>query len=1000
MQQLLSYASKIKLSTTLYALGILCSLTSFAAWFAYQQIHTVFHGASSYPFFYYLLTIYKVSVFLLILTLLCLYLLDLICHQTFSIKRMFFSIFPIVLINFGFSLGFCTFAIISISILLTLPYYKEIEKLLWQRKIDVLVLILIILWFTFYKNVNLFSPLQWARSLLNIRSEEIGVTAQIYKNYISSKQFSFSDMDYSNWAGVIHSPNGLVSPLLQIIALVFDLPSIDIKSFLKVILIILYALAIAGSFGFYLYFRYALMTRTSIAIMASLFFVLGNAFFLTTLQIEYFIFAVNYLLLPYVLLSLKLSIIRNSIRIACWTGAVIALPFFILSPHPEAIIYTVFIFMIFGAINLIAPKDQTRLNIVKLLGTSLLTFVIFSLFYTGPLLWEVLNGDMHVFGHVQPLNVLANVLPLIHKSILSPYFYLIILCFPCIVLQQASEKKFDPDPWAWLSIAFIFIFLNAFNVICDYLPFLNALKSIQIHFNLGTVMRPALFFALCGIVIFCIAANSMLTLVKSAIEIFNKLLQPLLSYKKTITVLSILLFCTAELNINLYSIQALLKLKLPLVSQNLPTIISQSTDDNPENCDYYIGLGAHLVNYSALANDAANLQFIKFHMLKFENDLSNMTANNAYKEQYFKLLNKSNYNGIKSIKNADDITSLASSNKMLIDRFYMDKQFNCVNPLLYISVRKRILHYNYDAMYANIPNRFMRIIAATNDENHLGLGSGLFINNATETFEHRYLIGYPLLQALYPIGWQLHPSLLIGVTTRKMANIAGVDIFTFKEAVNDAQRRNLKLLPYQLPSLVDPHYFVYRNLESYGMVYLANNINIVTSSMVKQQEATIRKYFHKQDISNDEFIKTQKNLQSMLLNLKNRYDIILESESLNLTIPPTNKIPTQHIKIHNIAGERAAMTANCQQNTCFLVYNIASLPGWHAFVNRVNVPIYRVNFAFMGIEIPSGISHIWFIYQSWASLLFYTISLFGFLFLLIISYKCLSKSTMSYKCTP
>jgi uncharacterized membrane protein YfhO len=58
-----------------------------------------------------------------------------------------------------------------------------------------------------------------------------------------------------------------------------------------------------------------------------------------------------------------------------------------------------------------------------------------------------------------------------------------------------------------------------------------------------------------------------------------------------------------------------------------------------------------------------------------------------------------------------------------------------------------------------------------------------------------------------------------------------------------------------------------------------------------------------------------------------------------------------------------------------MVFNMAAISGWHAFADQEALPIKRVNFAFMGVDVPVGEHLVWFEYRPWFSCLGSFISL-------------------------
>lgn len=447
---------------------------------------------------------------------------------------------------------------------------------------------------------------------------------------------------------------------------------------------------------------------------------------------------------------------------------------------------------------------------------------------------------------------------------------------------------------------------------------------------------------------------------------------------------------------------------------------SIETADNPQNCPYYITLQTILANYPLLASDKANLGFIQQRMMQFENDVNAANASNIilkYKQDYYRELAGA---GLTSIKLAasDQVIKAAKNTYRTIDKYYLDDRLYCINPLYdwTKSNTHRILLYNLGSLYEQIPNRYMRIMSVIPMGPQLGVFSGFFVNNQTTILSAQFMTGMPLLTALYImpnydfarvgsyaglVPWSYFDiTYLYNPFTRKLLNISGMDIFTV-----DKQDLPAKKVPHVIPikttmpkmfdkvpplknkirpkSLMGKGYQSYINTDSYGMAYLANNINYVDPRNIKEHEAVIKNFFaHADEPDTIQFRQATSALYYLLMSLHEKRDILLE-DIPKMTAKDSR--PAGNVTIQGIVGERALFNTNCARKDCRFVLNITMAPGWRAFVNGKPADILRANLTFMSIPVPEGKATVWFIYSSLPNLISYLISMVSLIMIFVIS---------------
>jgi len=383
----------------------------FGYWFARQQLYALSPEAfNSYPKFYFLTTICKCFFTILISFSLSYLLLAHFSRQKLGSKWVANSFLPLLLVYLHCPLIIIFFSILAIQ-LFGLIYVWRADDYLWllnKYSVDVMALFLIFILHLIISSE--FSPLHWKHALFTLPMEEISIEAPLYKGYSLAKQFVFSTMDYSEWAGVLNPPITLASPFLQFLTLVLDLPSLNPFPFHVLVLAINFLLIVGGSFGCYLFLKYAGKIRTAFAILGCcLMFFSASPYLQLMISNDGAVFLSSYATLPYCLLFLSLACEKKSLLLAGWTGVAMTAQFFILTPHPEGIIYLV-LFMGCYAVGLILFSSYLNfLNRTLLIILAFISFFLLSAYVVVPILVDQFAGNMYTFAHMdiaanQPLN--------------------------------------------------------------------------------------------------------------------------------------------------------------------------------------------------------------------------------------------------------------------------------------------------------------------------------------------------------------------------------------------------------------------------------------------------------------------------------------------------------------------------------------------------------------------------------------------------------------------
>src|SRR5262249_5285263 len=91
------------------------------------------------------------------------------------------------------------------------------------------------------------------------------------------------------------------------------------------------------------------------------------------------------------------------------------------------------------------------------------------------------------------------------------------------------------------------------------------------------------------------------------------------------------------------------------------------------------------------------------------------------------------------------------------------------------------------------------------------------------------------------------------------------------------------------------------------------------------------------------------------------------------------------VTVDGIVGPRTGLKVRCPDEQCTVVYNLAALPGWKAYVDRVPTPVFRANYAFIALVVPKGDHYVWLLYTTPGQSIAEAISLISLLALLVLT---------------
>lgn len=398
---MISKRNEINISSIL----IICVVSIlFGYWFAVNQVNAVAPDMlATYPKMYLLQTISKCGLTIIIFSLFSQFIWGQISNGKLSNTFIAATYTILLLVYLHVALYWLVSTILVLQLLGCLTVLRKVDydRLIANYLTDTLV------FFTFFAChfflTSRFSPLHWNMAMLvgeGYYTEEIPVLAPIFRGYLLAKQFSFSYVDPANWTGIMNPPITLSSTLMQILEFVLDLPSLSIESFHIVYVAIYFLMVVIGSFGFYLFLNYGAKLHKLVAFYGGfLYFFSGAPFMAQMFDADGGVLLSSFVVFPYALLLISLAFEKNNLLYALWAGAFLAAQFFMMTPHPEGVLYSAMFFGIFACWVALFTSDISLLRKFVLVAAATGSFMALSAYNCLPIIADRLSGNMYVFAH-------------------------------------------------------------------------------------------------------------------------------------------------------------------------------------------------------------------------------------------------------------------------------------------------------------------------------------------------------------------------------------------------------------------------------------------------------------------------------------------------------------------------------------------------------------------------------------------------------------------------
>lgn len=493
----------------------------FGIWFATMQVQVLAPDAlHTYPTSYFILTIVKCCLTVAVFFAASQFMLSRVGGNNISDTQIALTFLPLTLVYAHCHLYWIVSLIAALQVsLLVFNLNKQDYTHLFNRfAVDTLVLI--ILFMAHLLLTSALSPLHWKMAMLTLdafNGEEVAVVVPLFKGFVLAKQFSFANVDHSQWAGIMHPAVALTSPFMQLMAFVFDIPSVSFEAFHVLVLAIYFILVVMGSFGFYLFLKYAVKIHPLFAFLGGvLFYFSGAPLFHLSFKSDTGIFLSAHACFPYALLFISLAFEKNNWHFSALAGFAMAAQFFLFAPHPEATIYLGLFYSIFTLGLVLFSKQLTISERFKLSLISYLVFFALSAFYITPIMVDRLSGNMYAFAHVRDI-------AFTYMKYFNAYLRLLLIFAPLSFVLLYFYKKLSA---VYLSSLLLAISLGILVTLTTHQSFnVGLVHFLNLGLHVWVPVRPGVYFYAAS---FIIAMVGLDVLTHAICDLINKKYLPTL----------------------------------------------------------------------------------------------------------------------------------------------------------------------------------------------------------------------------------------------------------------------------------------------------------------------------------------------------------------------------------------------------------------------------------------------------------------------------------------
>ncbi len=792
------------------------------------------------------------------------------------------------------------------------------------------------------------------------------------RNYMAAYSYSFSPFTHTFWGAVQDVPTGLTSLPLSIFSFLNIFSVWEASSFFKLLVLIHFCGYVLLAYFLYLFLRRSRITRVMAIGVALLYFV-GNQFYLVMLTEDTGWVLASYLTLSIALWLLSVALQKDSLLTGAWAGLVLGSQSYILAPHPEVLIYSVGIYALV-AFAYIAIGDRvgcSRVRAILINVAAGAAFLAVSLAYIIPVIAQVRAGNLDVFGEITTIDKTYS----LYNERFG--FYVIALALGAL-LELCREMKFRRTRYA------LFGFL-AVGVVILPLSFPGVPTHVRaaMHMIGWTVhlLPPDRILAILGL--------ATLVVVAIGIDAGIKLIRTSPVWIRIWT-----LFASnggrgyAAFANGILSAVGFAALVFVMISG----IGSEPRIDvlDPSTRPVYETLQAVLANSLTPVDQQASLNYVRDRLLSFQGDVtaSPTPAMTAARTEFAAALKSEGAVTVSELPNAR-VRPFADQVAPSIDRAYFATGVVDDIP------------ENVDAYLAKLDDPYLRVMAIVGAKFQTSFLSAARnvtdAHNNTMMYDTRVYAGFPMIQALYmyPVStlpdfryvlsltanytiinarypWLYETSDILGNEDfRTLLGIAGVGAYLMlpEKAVLDAVADPTTELTQVSGGQIGWNNFVLvRDKRAYDTAYLAREVAEVEPSVVEAAVAGTHA-FYRQQIDMESYRKIIDPMIQNLIHFPHRHDAIIvrpsgapHSDAQAPAEGPSSRGGTA--KIDGVIGPRVGVAIHCPDPQCTLVYNLAALPGWKAYVDGKSTTISLANYAFLAVDVPKGDHYVGFFYQT------------------------------------
>ena len=204
---------------------------------------------------------------------------------------------------------------------------------------------------------------------------------------------------------------------------------------------------------------------------------------------------------------------------------------------------------------------------------------------------------------------------------------------------------------------------------------------------------------------------------------------------------------------------------------------------------------------------------------------------------------------------------------------------------------------------------------------------------------------------------------------KKLLDIMGADFFITQNYLLDLPSMDKKYFPELQalgfePGIINESYKYsprfseaynfkkWDNSTSYGRAYIAKWVKVIDPSenMQNLSYMELPKKWPRSD-------KLLENFRDNIAKIPDgiwRAALIESSDPAEAEKNPKTFDADNTVEIKRIIGSKAVFNVDCQEESCWFVYNTAALAGWSAYSGSTRLPIQKANLGFIGVKLDRG----------------------------------------------